>query len=103
MRARSHSLIIGYVGGYSDGNKKKAALFSLVFVFGLSITFTLLGAAASVMGQFLDSWASGFISTRCHSHIDGPSADGGNFNPLPFQKTKTVKTKGLLGHSCLAC
>jgi cytochrome c biogenesis protein CcdA len=46
-------LIIGYVGGYSEGNKKKAALFSLVFVLGLSITFTLLGAAASVMGQFL--------------------------------------------------
>ena len=46
-------LIIGYVGGYSEGNKKKAALFSLVFVLGLSLTFTLLGAAASVMGQFL--------------------------------------------------
>src|SRR5512135_3399073 len=46
-------LIIGYVGGYSEGNKKKAALFSLVFVLGLSITFTLLGAAASAVGLFL--------------------------------------------------
>src|SRR5512135_2000500 len=46
-------LVIGYVGGYSEGNKGRAALFSLTFVVGLSITFTLLGAAASVMGQFL--------------------------------------------------
>ena len=45
-------LIIGYVGGYSEGNKKKAALYSLVFILGLSITFTLLGAAASAMGAF---------------------------------------------------
>lgn len=51
-------LIIGYVGGYSEGNKKKAALFPLVFVLGLSITFTLLGAAASVMGQFLNFMGS---------------------------------------------
>src|SRR5512139_2971387 len=46
-------LIIGYVGGYSEGSKKKAALYSLVFILGLSITFTLLGAAASAMGSFL--------------------------------------------------
>src|SRR5512143_4174189 len=46
-------LIIGYVGGYSEGSKKKAAIYSLIFILGLSITFTVLGAAASAMGQFL--------------------------------------------------
>ena len=46
-------LIIGYVGGYSEGNKKKAVIYSLVFILGLSVTFTLFGAAASAMGQFL--------------------------------------------------
>ena len=46
-------LIIGYVGGYSGGDKKKAAIYSLVFIIGLSLTFTVLGAAASAMGQFL--------------------------------------------------
>ena len=30
-------LIIGYVGGYSGGDKKKAAIYSLVFILGLSI------------------------------------------------------------------
>ena len=34
-------LIIGYVGGYSEGNKKKAALYSLVFVLGLALAFTI--------------------------------------------------------------
>ena len=91
-------LIIGYVGGYSEGNKKKAALFSLVFVLGLSITFTLLGAAASVMGQFL-----GFMGRWLHlglaviAIVMGLQLMGLISIPLPFQKAKAVKAKGLLG------
>ncbi len=91
-------LIIGYVGGYSEGNKKKAALFSLVFVFGLSITFTLLGAAASVMGQFLGfmgRWL--YIGLAVIAILMGLQLMGIISIPLPFQKTRTVKTKGLIG------
>lgn len=91
-------LIIGYVGGYSEGNKKKAALFSLVFVFGLSITFTLLGAAASVMGQFLGfmgRWL--YIGLAVIAIFMGFQLMGIISIPLPFQKTRAVKTKGLLG------
>jgi cytochrome c-type biogenesis protein len=43
-------LVIGYVGGYSEGNRKRAAVYALVFALGLSITFTLLGAVASLIG-----------------------------------------------------
>ncbi len=43
-------LVIGYVGGYSEGNRRKALLYSLTFVLGLSITFTILGAIASFIG-----------------------------------------------------
>jgi cytochrome c biogenesis protein CcdA len=43
-------LVIGFVGGYSEGNKKKAIVYSLVFALGLSITFTVLGAIASLVG-----------------------------------------------------
>ena len=43
-------LVIGYVGGYSEGDRRKAFLYSLTFVFGLSITFTVLGAIASLVG-----------------------------------------------------
>lgn len=44
-------LVIGYVGGYSGGNRKKAFVYSFAFVVGLSVTFTLLGVAASYMGR----------------------------------------------------
>lgn len=91
-------LIIGYVGGYSEGNKKKAALFSLVFVLGLSITFTLLGAAASIMGQFLGlmgRWL--YIGLAVIAIVMGLQLMGMIFIPFPFQKTKAVNTKGLLG------
>jgi cytochrome c biogenesis protein CcdA len=43
-------LVIGYVGGYSEGNRRKAILYSLVFILGLSLTFTVLGAIASLIG-----------------------------------------------------
>jgi cytochrome c biogenesis protein CcdA len=43
-------LVIGYVGGYSEGNRRKALVYSLVFILGLSITFTALGAIASIVG-----------------------------------------------------
>lgn len=91
-------LIIGYVGGYSEGNRKKAALFSLVFVLGLSITFTLLGAAASAMGQFLGfmgRWL--YVGLAVIAIVMGLQLMGIVSIPLPFQKTKAVKTKGLLG------
>jgi len=91
-------LIIGYVGGYSEGNKKKAALFSLVFVLGLSITFTLLGAAASVMGQFLGFMGSGlYIGLSVVAILMGLQLMDVISIPLPFQKTRAVKTKGLVG------
>ena len=91
-------LVIGYVGGYSEGNKKKAALFSLVFVLGLSITFTLLGAAASVMGQFLGfmgRWL--YVGLAVIAILMGLQLMGIISIPLPFQKTRQLRTKGLVG------
>jgi cytochrome c biogenesis protein CcdA len=91
-------LIIGYVGGYSEGNKKKAALYSLVFILGLSITFTLLGAAASLMGGFLGfmgRWL--YVGLALIAVLMGLQLMGILSIPLPFQKTRTVKSKGLLG------
>ncbi len=91
-------LIIGYVGGYSDGNKKKAALYSLVFILGLSITFTLFGAAASVMGQallFTGRWL--YLGAAVIAIMMGLQLTGILSFNLPFQKTREVKTKGLMG------
>jgi cytochrome c biogenesis protein CcdA len=43
-------LVVGYVGGYADGNRGKAFRYSLAFVIGLSLTFTAFGAAAGLFG-----------------------------------------------------
>ena len=43
-------LVIGYVGGYAGGDNRRALLYSLTFILGLSITFTILGAIASFVG-----------------------------------------------------
>src|SRR5512139_3900325 len=43
-------LVVGYVGGYADGDRKKAFLYSIAFILGLSLTFTAFGAAAGLLG-----------------------------------------------------
>ena len=43
-------LVVGFVGGYSDGDRGKAFRYSLAFVLGLSLTFTAFGAAAGLLG-----------------------------------------------------
>jgi cytochrome c-type biogenesis protein len=91
-------LVIGYVGGYSEGNKKKAALFSLAFVLGLSLTFTLLGAAASFAGRllgFTGRWL--YLGLALIATLMGLQLMGFISIPLPFQKTRAVGTKGLPG------
>ena len=91
-------LIIGYVGGYSGGDKKKAAIYSFVFILGLSITFTVLGAAASVMGKFLSfagQWL--YIGLAVIAVAMGLQLMGVVSIPLPFQKTRQVKSRGLWG------
>ena len=43
-------LVVGYVGGYADGDRKKAFFYSVAFILGLSLTFTAFGAAAGMLG-----------------------------------------------------
>jgi cytochrome c-type biogenesis protein len=43
-------LVIGYVSGYSEGDRRRTLLYSLTFILGLSFTFTILGAIASLVG-----------------------------------------------------
>jgi cytochrome c biogenesis protein CcdA len=46
-------LVISYVGGYAEGDVKRSFFYSLSFVIGLSITFTILGAVASLAGTLM--------------------------------------------------
>jgi cytochrome c biogenesis protein CcdA len=43
-------LVVGFVGGYADGDSWKAFRYSLAFILGLSLTFTAFGAAAGLLG-----------------------------------------------------
>jgi len=91
-------LVIGFVGGYSQGNKKKALLYSLVFALGLSITFTILGAIASLLGRlFGDVGKLWFYLAAGVALIMGLYLLG--LIKIPFPKTVELKTKhkGVLG------
>lgn len=51
-------LIIGYVGGTSNNEPKKAFKLSLVFALGMAVTFTVLGTLASLAGNLIGTSAS---------------------------------------------
>jgi cytochrome c biogenesis protein CcdA len=91
-------LVIGYVGGYSEGDRKKAIRYSLVFALGLAVTFTLLGAAAGFIGSLLGTlgsvfyWIIGLIAIAM-----GLSLLGLFEIKSPFRSRFQIKTGGLLG------
>ncbi len=91
-------LVIGYVGGYSEGDRRKALLYSIAFILGLSFTFTVLGAIASVIGGLF-----GIISRTWYFVVGGIAVAIGlqlvglyEFN-LPTPGHLEPKQKGLLG------
>jgi len=91
-------LVIGYVGGYSEGNRRKALLYSFAFILGLSITFTIFGAIASLVGGLFGvisrSWyfIAGGIAVIIGLHLIGL------FNwSLPVPIHLQPKQRGILG------
>jgi cytochrome c biogenesis protein CcdA len=91
-------LVIGYVGGYSGGDRRKALLYSLTFILGLSITFTILGAIASFIGGLFGmagrTWyfVVGGIAVAIGLHLIGLF----DWN-LPVPVHLQPKQKGILG------
>ena len=51
-------LVIGYVGGRGERNVKQAFWLSAVFSFGMAVTFTVLGTAASLLGRLMQGTGS---------------------------------------------
>ncbi len=91
-------LVIGYVGGYSEGDGRKALLYSLTFILGLSLTFTVLGAIASLIGGLF-----GMISSAWYFIVGGIAIAIGlqlvglyEFN-VPTPGHLQPKQKGVLG------
>jgi cytochrome c-type biogenesis protein len=91
-------LVVGFVGGYADGDRKKAFLYSLAFVLGLSLTFTAFGAAAGLLGTMfgtLGGWwhvAAGVVAL-----VMGGQMAGLYEIPLPARRDYRPKRGGIIG------
>ncbi len=51
-------LVIGYVGGTGQRDTKRAFMLSAVFSLGMAVTFTSLGAVASLLGKLVSGAGS---------------------------------------------
>ena len=91
-------LVIGFVGGYSQGDKKKAVLYAIVFALGLSITFTILGGIASLVGGlFGDVGKFWFYFAAAVAMIMGLYLVGVLRFKIPQPVTLKTKHKGVIG------
>jgi len=91
-------LIISYVGGYAEGDVKRSFSFSLAFVIGLSITFTILGAIASLMGTLLGDVGSFWkYILSAVAIIMGLQMMGILNFQIPTPKMVKTEQKGLIG------
>jgi cytochrome c biogenesis protein CcdA len=91
-------LVVGYVGGYADGDRRKAFLYSVAFILGLSLTFTAFGAAAGMLGTMfgmIGGWwyaALGVVAVAM-----GLQTLGLYQLRLPFHVEVKPKRKGIFG------
>ncbi|EYE88731.1 cytochrome C biogenesis protein [Fervidicella metallireducens AeB] len=90
-------LVIGYVGGYANKDKKLAFKYSLIFCLGLVITFTTFGALSAILGKLMTGTGKwwyiilGIIMLIVALQLLGVIEFGNNFCKLPNRR------KGLFG------
>ncbi len=91
-------LVVGFVGGYSDGDRTKALRYSLAFILGLSITFTILGAAAGLLGAMFGvlggSW---YLLAGAIAMVMGGQMMGLYEFHLPLKRDYKPRQGGLVG------
>jgi cytochrome c biogenesis protein CcdA len=91
-------LVVGFVGGYADGDRGKAFRYSLAFIIGLSLTFTTFGAAAGLLGTFfgtLGGWwyvAAGLVAIAMGLQMMGLYEIS-----LPINREYRPKQGGMIG------
>jgi cytochrome c biogenesis protein CcdA len=91
-------LVVGFVGGYADGNRRKAFLYSLSFILGLSLTFTALGAAAGLFGTLFGTVGGGwYIAVGLVALVMGGQMMGFYAIPWPVPPQYQPKQGGLIG------
>lgn len=91
-------LVVGFVGGYSNGDRGKAFCYSLVFVLGLSITFTAFGAAAGLLGTMFGTLGGPwYLIAGSVALVMGGEIMGLYEIRLPFKRDFKPKRGGMVG------
>ena len=91
-------LVVGFVGGYADGDRLKAFRYSLAFILGLSLTFTAFGAAAGLFGTMFGTvggwW---YVAAGIVALVMGGQMMGFYEIRLPIRRDFKPKRGGLIG------
>lgn len=91
-------LVVGFVGGYSDGNRGKAFRYSLAFVVGLSLTFTAFGAMAGLLGTMFGTMGGPwYLIAGAIALVMGGQMMGLYEIRLPIRRDFKPKRGGLVG------
>jgi cytochrome c biogenesis protein CcdA len=91
-------LVVGFVGGYSEGDRWKAFRYSLAFILGLSLTFTAFGAAAGLLGTMfgtLGGWW--YVVAGGVALVMGGQLMGLYEISVPIKRDYRPKRGGLIG------
>ncbi len=91
-------LVVGFVGGYAQGDRWKAFRYSLAFILGLSLTFTAFGAAAGLLGTMFGTvggwW---YIAAGIVALVMGGQMMGLYELSLPIKRDFRPKRGGVAG------
>jgi cytochrome c-type biogenesis protein len=91
-------LVVGFVGGYSDGDRAKAFRYSLTFILGLSLTFTAFGAAAGLLGTMFGALGGPwYLIAGAIALVMGGQMMGLYEIRLPIRRDFKPKRGGLIG------
>ena len=91
-------LVVGFVGGYSDGDRGKAFRYSLVFILGLSLTFTAFGAAAGLLGTMFGTLGgTWYLIAGAVALVMGGQLMGLYEIRLPIKRDYKPKKGGIVG------
>ena len=91
-------LVVGFVGGYAEGDRWKAFRYSLAFILGLSLTFTAFGAAAGLLGTMFGTvggwW---YVAAGIVALVMGGQMMGLYEIRLPVKREFRPKQGGVIG------
>jgi len=97
-------LVVGYVGGYGDGSRRRAFFYAAAFVLGLSLAFTGVGLAIALAGAYFlpanGIWRGVLIALALvagASLLAGRALPGMSGAQCQTDRTAPAQWKGVIG------